>query len=297
MPSIRTDVLQFPREDGGLDIVDLVMDRFHRFDAAEVSAIEADEEEIWTRLGTLFLVEGPIAEQIREQQWAARAKGVPGEVAPAQEEVWVDWALAESLPAEVVSPHWRDGERLRRVAEDHAAGRRVLVLRGFFCDAWVQRLKEAIDGLTLKRFETDLVKAERCYAAADELGLMRRFFEAETTRLLFGGLLHRTFCDTTVINVWRLLPGDYFRAHIDGRYYEGTFSVGLCDDWSAKNGGAIAFGDPTSDGFETHERWLPHAGDLCLFRPHEARWHAVEPVNERARLTATGWWYADPNKA
>jgi hypothetical protein len=82
-------------------------------------------------------------------------------------------------------------------------------------------------------------------------------------------------------------------AHPDGRLYCGTLSLGLCSGWTAADGGAIAFGDPTPQGFHVRERWLPHLGDALLFAPAADTWHAVEPVtSDKTRHSLTGWWSA-----
>ena len=79
--------------------------------------------------------------------------------------------------------------------------------------------------------------------------------------------------------------------HPDGRFYAATISLGLCEGWSAADGGAIAFGMPRHDGLEVRQRWIPHLGDACLFAPDGATWHAVEPVTtDRIRRSLTGWW-------
>jgi len=90
------------------------------------------------------------------------------------------------------------------------------------------------------------------------------------------------------VRAWKLGPGDSMAIHKDGLHDVTTFSIGLCEDWTAAAGGAIAFGDPAHGGLTVTERWLPHLGDLLIFRPTARAWHAVEPVTQGTRLTLTG---------
>jgi len=288
MPDFRTDILRVSRDDGGLDLVDLIMDRLHRFDASEAAAIASGDAAMWARLETLFVVDNAMGRMLQEQQWAGRARGVP--VAnQALQVADVDWSRAAAFPEEV-SAFWRDGERWRRLAEERAAGRAMLVVRGFLTPEAVQTLRAAVEVLDYKRWELELVHAEHHVLQDDELTTWRGLFHNDDVRHVLGGVLGVSLEARTTINAWRVSPGDYFRAHVDGKNYVGTFSLGLCDGWTAADGGAIAFGTPQPEGFEVQERWLPHGGDLCLFRPREAWWHTVEPVESRTRLTLTGWW-------
>jgi hypothetical protein len=291
---LRADVLRFPRPDGGLDILDLLMDRFHRFDAVEAAAIAAGDPTLWARLDGLFLTEGDMALALREAQWSARAEGMLAQ-AQVEQVPEVDWDEASRLPPDVVSAQWRRPQALQRAAQEHAAGRHVVILRDFLTERAAQRLHDAACRLPFKALNTDIVSALRCWLGDDDLPEWRAFFHDATVRKLLGGVLGVSPAPETTINVWKLRPHseDRMRAHLDGRRYAATFSVGLSPDWLAADGGAIAFGQPTKEGFVVQERWLPFLGDLCLFLPRQALWHAVEPVSgERPRLTLTGWWMA-----
>ena len=139
--------------------------------------------------------------------------------------------------------------------------------------------------------DTDLVHAQRRLLEGDELPEWRALMASPIVRRLFGAVLGVALPERLFINAWRLERGDYMGVHPDGRLYRGTLSLGLSDGWTAADGGAIAFGDPTADGFQVRERWLPHVGDALLFAPSHDTWHAVEPVlAQKTRYSLTGWW-------
>jgi hypothetical protein len=141
--------------------------------------------------------------------------------------------------------------------------------------------------------DSEIVHAERRWLTADELVEWQSFLAAPTTRAILGGVLGVELPENITGKVWRLRRDDYFAVHPDGRLYRGTISLGLCDGWSAADGGAIAFGEPRASGLEVRERWLPHAGDVCLFAPDRTTYHAVEPVrSDRVRWSVTSWWTA-----
>jgi hypothetical protein len=288
---LRPEVLRFRREDGGLDLVDLLFDRLISLTADETAALEAGAADLAPRLEALFLVESEIVESMRRAAWASRARGRPA-TSTATRLGPVDWQEARGLPS-LVADAWREPERLRRLAEERAAGRRYLTLPGFLAPDAAARLASAAAALPYQRMDTELVHAERRLLDGDELGEWRALLLLPSLRRLFGAVLGAELPPTLVANSWRLVAGDYFAVHPDGRLYRGTISLGLCDGWTAADGGAIAFGDPTAAGLDVRERWLPHAGDVCLFAPDRATFHAVEPVRStRTRLSVTGWWTA-----
>jgi hypothetical protein len=271
-----------------------MMDRFHRFSPDEAAAIAAGDAAMWARLDALSLTEGEVAAALREAQWSARAQGMLARAEVERGEA-VDWAEAAALPADLVRGRWRRPEALRRAAQEHAAGRQVVILREFFTEDAARRLRAAALALPMKPLRTDIVRGQRCWLGPDDLPAWRAFFHDARARRLLGAVLGVSPAAETTINVWRMEPNgeDQMRVHLDGRRYAATFSVGLCEGWEAADGGAIAFGEPTAAGFTVRERWLPLLGDLCLFKPRQALWHGVEPVTgQRARLTLTGWWMA-----
>jgi hypothetical protein len=280
---LRSELLRVTRDDGGLDLLDLALERVISLTADETRRL--DEPDVIAKLDSLMLLEGPAAETIREAAWSARARGRPAPFAAGT--VSGDWD--EPLP-EIVAPAWRDPERLRRLAEDRAAGRRYLSLPGFLTAEAAARLASQAAALAYKRMDTDIVHAERRLLGDGELPEWRALMLA--TRRLFAAVLGVPLLpERLFINAWRLARGDSMSVHPDGRLYCGTLSLGLSDGWTAADGGAIAFGDPAKSGFQVRERWLPHLGDALLFAPTAGTWHCVEPVvSERTRYSLTGWW-------
>jgi hypothetical protein len=278
------------REDGGLDLLDLTLERTVSLTAEEAAAL--DHPEVLKKLDSLMLLEGVTADAIRETVWSARTKGRPAPFPAAQ--VAGDFGEAACLPdlvAELVSPAWRDPERLRRLAEERAGGRRYLFLPGLVAPEAAARLAAQAAALQYQRMDTDIVHAERHLLVEGELAEWRALMA--TTRSLFGAVLGVPLAEKLFINAWRLGRGDSMSVHPDGRLYCGTLSLGLCEGWTAADGGAIAFGEPGRDGFCVRERWLPHLGDALLFAPAADTWHAVEPVlSDKIRYSLTGWWTA-----
>ncbi|TNF31473.1 MAG: 2OG-Fe(II) oxygenase [Deltaproteobacteria bacterium] len=286
---LRPEVLRRERPDGGLDLLDPLTERVHALSPREARALKRRDPMLEMRLDRDNLLEGVGAEQLRAAFWNAKLHGRP-EIAPAGEVPDVDWAAAcAALSPEVAAP-WRDPERWRRLAEERAAGHRYLVLRGFLTREAVAALAAEVAALPYVRLETELVRASRCLVADDALAGWRAFMAAPATRTLFGAVLGRELPPGLTMNAWRLDDGDYMGVHPDGRRYQGTLGVGLCEGWRARDGGAIAFGEPGPDGFVVDQRWLPHAGDVTVFAPDADTWHAVEPVVGRRRNTLTGWW-------
>ncbi len=292
MAGLRPEVLRFPRPDGGMDLLDPLLGRLHTLTASEVRGLEAGSPEVLARLERELLLEGRVADRIREQAWAARAVEVqPAE--PPEPEPRVRWELARSLP-DIVAPSWRDPERFRRLAEDRRAGRERLVLHGFLEPAFARRLALQAMGLPYTAFNASGIRAMRSplSPAGPDLPELRALWRDPTVRALFGGLLGRALPDRVLMTAWQLRPRDRFQPHPDGPQYRGTAVVGLCEGWRAEHGGALAFGEPTRHGMDVHERWLPHRGDVLLFAPSARSWHAVEPPT-RTRWTISSWW-VDP---
>jgi hypothetical protein len=289
MGRLRREILPFPREDGGLDLVDLLFDRLVRLDAAEAAQLESGALD--GKLEALMLVDSEAIDDMRRSAWASRALNTPSpsDAVPVAAN---DWSEANLLPP-LVAPAWRDPERLRRLAEERASGRRYLMLRGFVSPEAAFQLRAEASALAFSRMDNQWLRADRFVLDDSVLPAWRAFVASPVVRRLLGGVLGVELPATTVGNVWRLGRDDHFGVHPDGRLYRGTISLGLCEDWTAADGGAIAFGDPTERGFQVRERWLPHAGDVCLFAPDRTTFHAVEPVRgSKLRLSVTSWWMA-----
>jgi hypothetical protein len=286
-PAFRREVLCFPGADGGLDLLDLLLDRVVRIAPEQAAAFAAGDPDVRQHLARLHLFESPEVEAFRAKALAARlAEPQPPPPAPPIGDV--DWSEAERWP-DMVAPAWKNPERLRRLAEDRAGGRRYLMLRGFLEPDAARAIAREAEALPYERFESDVVRGDKCLLRGDQLRDWRLLLLGGRTRRLFGGLLGRQLPDGLVMNAWRMQPGDGMAVHPDGRLYWATVSLGLCEGWTAADGGAIAFGDPDASGFVVRERWFPHLGDVCLFVPTPSTWHLVEP-SARQRTTATGWW-------
>jgi hypothetical protein len=281
-------VLRFARADGGLDLFDPLLERVHSLSADEVGELAHPPPALASRLDAALLLEGREAEALRASVWAARVLPLPD--SPAVPPVADDSTRAIELPGALVAEAWRTPEAWRRIAEEHAAGREVLVLRGFFRPEAAATLAEAVAALPMDRVDTDRVQAWRRAVAPGQLGALRGLLLSEAFRALVGAALGVPLGEMLVANAWRMEPGDGMRAHPDGRRYAATWAVGLGDAWTADDGGAIAFGTPTADGFVVRERFLPFLGDVCLFVPDRRSWHVVEPPRRRTRLTVSGWW-------
>jgi 2OG-Fe(II) oxygenase superfamily len=289
---LRAEIMRFRRDDGGVDLLDLVLERLVSLGAEDARALDEESPELMARLEKQFLLEGPVADSMRQAAWSARARAKPRE-APAPSVPAIDWEEARALP-EIIAPAWRHPERLRRLAEERAAGRRYLPLPGFLDEPAAARISAAAAALAFSPMRTDLVHASRHLLEPQDLPEWRALMESAAVKRLLGAVLGVELPERLFINAWRLERGDFFAVHPDGRLYRGTLSLGLCERWSAADGGAIAFGDPTPGGFVVRERWLPHLGDALLFAPAADTWHAVEPViSEKVRLSLTGWWTAN----
>lgn len=200
------------------------------------------------------------------------------------------WSRAVELP-DLFSAPWRTPERWRRLAEDRAGGQRYLVLPELLAPSAARAIREEVLRLAMVRLTTDLLDAERKLLAADEVPTWLDLLQGDAMRALVAAVLGRPMPRGLVVNAWRLNRGDFMGVHPDGRLYRGTISLGLCENWTANDGGAIAFGDRDGEAFIVRQRWFPHLGDACLFAPDVDTWHAVEAVRSDAtRHSLTGWW-------
>lgn len=283
-----------------LDLVDLIRERITSLDPDEVMAfdldpdddpsIELDAELLKMRLADAELLEDEGSDAIRRSAWAGRK--VRSVAAFTHKTAPVDgpWHLASTLPS-FIADTWREPERWRRLAEDHAAGMRYLHLPGLLTEAAARQVLDEVHTLPETRLTTDLVDADRHLLGPDDVPTWLDLMQSPGLIALVGATLARPIPRGLVVNAWRLTRGDHMGVHPDGRFYAATFSLGLCESWTASDGGAIAFGIPRERGFEVRQRFIPHLGDGCLFAPDGATWHAVEPVNtERERRSLTGWW-------
>ncbi len=285
--ALRTELVLIPTDDGGVDVFDPLLDRLHHFDPQDARHLDSPDAALSARMAAAMLLEGPLADGLRHSVVAARRARPPR--APALPSVPdVAWDRAADLP-DGVSPRWRDGESLRRLAEARAAGATVLTLHRFLAPAFCEVLAQEARALPSERIQTETVHAARALVG-DGLPALRELFGDAITRDLLGAVLGVSLPTTMIINAWTLEPGDHMAVHPDGPRYQATFAVGLNRGWRASDGGAIAFGQPREDGrFEVQQRWLPHDGDVCVFVPHATSWHLVEPP-ARTRRTVTGWW-------
>lgn len=200
------------------------------------------------------------------------------------------WSRAAELPP-VFSATWRAPERWRRLAEERAGGQRYLMLPELLTQSAASTIREAVLALPMTRLTTELLDADRRLLAANEVTAWLDLLQGDALRALVSAVLGRPMPRGLVVNAWRLGRGDFMGVHPDGRLYQGTISLGLCNGWTAGDGGAIAFGDRDGESFVVRQRWLPHLGDACMFAPDVDTWHAVEPVRSDApRHSLTGWW-------
>jgi hypothetical protein len=200
------------------------------------------------------------------------------------------WSRAAELPS-AFSAAWREPERWRRLAEDRAAGQRYLPLPELLTPSAAATIRDAVLALPMTRLTTALLDADRRLLANGEVAEWLDLLQGDALRALVSDVLGRPMPRGLVVNAWRLGRGDFMGVHPDGRLYRGTISLGLCTDWTADDGGAIAFGDRDGESFVVRQRWLPHLGDACLFAPDIDTWHSVEAVRTDAiRHSLTGWW-------
>jgi hypothetical protein len=321
MHALRPEVLRHAHPDGRVTLFDPLLERVLTVSAADAAALGGElPAALAARLAGAMLLEGPAAEALRSSVIAARLAqlGVPGGSALAtgsastntgaaagvgapagvgaaagRASSGFDPGVATDLPA-LVCPAWRVPEAWRRLAEDCAAGRTLLVLRGFLDTEFAAALAAEVGSGAFARFATDIVTADRFIGdPGPALSAWLDLARSDTLRHLAGGALGVSLPRFVKWNGWRMGPGDGMRVHPDGRRYSATWALGLCHDWTAADGGAITFGEPAfvagEPTFTPRERWLPFLGDLCLFAPHATSWHMVEPPR-RTRLTLSGWW-------
>ncbi len=203
----------------------------------------------------------------------------------------MSWSRASELPA-IIAPAWREPERWRRLAEARAGGQRYLELPALVTPATALQIRDEVLALPMVRLTTELLDADRKLLGAFDVPTWLDLLQDEALRELVGAVLGRPMPAGLVVNAWRLSRDDFMGVHPDGRLYRGTISLGLCQDWTADDGGAIAFGDKLDDErFAARQRWVPHLGDACLFAPDVDTWHCVEAVRtDRVRHSLTGWW-------
>src|SRR5262249_48778780 len=149
---LRRELLLHPREDGGVDVLDLVLERVVALAPEEARALDAPDAALAAKLQSLVLLEGAVADSLREAAGAGRAAAD-----------WVaelDWELARSLPSPIATA-WREPERMRRLAQERAAGRRYLRLDGFIEPEAAHALADAAAALAYDRMDSPVVHAER----------------------------------------------------------------------------------------------------------------------------------------
>ncbi len=291
---LRPEILRFPLPDGGLELWDPVFDRKHALTAEESAALAATGA-IPARLAAQMLQEGPVAGLVRAQFWARKRATVQPPAAP-DPPADADWALAESLPTERIAEVWRRGETWRRLAEDRAAGAQALPMRSLLCDTFARELAQAHEGADYERMAVGLTWADRHVCVPEDGGAIAAWLSTMASapfRTLMSAVIGLALPEPVTANAWRLLPGDEIRPHPVGATYVATISLGLCEGWTAQDGGSIAFADaaPGDPAFRVTGRWLPHLGDALAIARGPASWHWVESPR-RLRRTLTGWWVA-----
>lgn len=292
---LRADILKIETSNG-LDLVDLIRERITSLDPDEATALaldpadDLDAELLASRLEDAGVFEDDDSAALRQGAWAGRKVRSVAAYASRAGPCVGPFERASELPASFETA-WRDPERWRRLAEDHANGNRYLTLPGLLTRDAALAIRAEVLALAPTRLDTDLVHAHRHLLGPSDVPTWLDLLQGDVLRGLVSALLGRDIPPGLVVNAWRLQRGDTMGVHPDGRFYAGTISLGLCEGWSASDGGAIAFGEPRARGFDVRLRWLPHLGDACLFAPDGATWHAVEPVRtDRHRHSLTGWW-------
>jgi hypothetical protein len=292
---LRPDILKIETHDG-LDLVDLIRERITSLDPDEARALDLDPDEdldaelLQMRLSDAEVLEDAGSDEIRRSAWAGRKVRGVAAFSSRTQPASGPWELATTLPA-FIAETWRQPERWRRLAEDHAAGTRYLHLPGLLTEVAARRISSEVLDLQQTRLTTDLVDADRHLLGPSDVPTWLDLMQSPPLIALVGAVLARPIPGGLVVNAWRLTRGDHMGVHPDGRFYAATLSLGLCEGWTASDGGAIAFGVPRESGLEVRQRFIPHLGDACLFAPDGATWHAVEAVNtDRIRRSLTGWW-------
>ena len=118
----------------------------------------------------------------------------------------MNWSQAQDLP-DGVSTRWRDGESLRRAAEERAAGRTRTILRGFLAPGFCEVLLREVQALPQQRLDTEAVHAWR-HAVRDGLHSLREILSDPLSRRLLGAVLGAPLSGDLVVNTWRLERGD-----------------------------------------------------------------------------------------
>ncbi|MEL6180755.1 MAG: 2OG-Fe(II) oxygenase, partial [Myxococcota bacterium] len=239
-------------------------------------------------LQTAMLLEGPTANLIRQASRHGRTRSqMPSPTLPTGDSNDGPWALASALPSELFASAWREPERWRRLAEERRAGRTLLRLDGLFTTDAALELRKAAAALPFEERHTTYVRGAGCELEDHHLTSWRSALTHGPCNALLSAVMDEDLPERMFARVWKLGQGDGISVHKDGIHYVATLSIGLCPGWTASHGGAIAFGQPTAQGLDVVERWLPHLGDALLFRPTALAWHAVEPVEHGMRYTLT----------
>ena len=277
------------RDDGGVDLLDPLFERLVHLDAETVSALDEADASSLAALDVRHLRACPEADALRRAAWYARLRPEPVALPVPP----VDCRpLAAAVAALGWADAWRDAERWRRLIEDGRAGGGPRCLSGLIPTGLAAAAADQAASLPRLPMATPVVTGSR--ALVDEqvggaLAETRGLFDAPEARAAFGAALGRDLALGLLLNAWALMPGERMAVHPDGARYAATLVIGLNAGWTAGDGGAIAFGEPGSDGLRVRARWLPHLGDVLLFAPTADTWHAVEPPT-RPRATLSGWW-------
>ncbi len=288
MKRLRRDVIVHRPAEGGVEIVDTLLERAHRVPEGLGNPPEPGAAVTDVRLAAWLeaelLTESPVIDQLRLAGWAARARRTVRR--PTLTEAPGPWHRAPELPDWIASA-WRAPERWRRLGEARAAGQRLLRLEGLLTHEVATRWRDVASCAATTRCDNAYASG---YWDQDTAALpdWRDALTAGPLHDLLGAALGLALPAAVQLNAWRLGSGDRMAMHSDGTRYAATVSLGLCPDWRAVDGGAIAFGWPTEAGLEVRERWLPQLGDALAFAVEAMLWHAVEPVacHERVTLTA-----------
>jgi hypothetical protein len=289
---LRTELMLRPTADGGVALLDPLFEQVSALTADQVAALDAGDAAAHAMLDEALLRAGPLVDHLRDQAWAARLRPRALPPAPAPRPP-PDPAACARLAAAWPGGAWGQAERWRRLAEEGRAGAGLLRLDGLLPPDEAAALGDAAAHLPAARLDTARVAGHRADLPDDSpwRQLRERLLDADLVGLLsaaFGrppplgpAALH--------LNAWALGPGDHMAAHADGPTYALTLVIGLNPGWTAEDGGAITFFDPSRPEAAPALRWLPQAGDALVFAPEAHTWHAVAPAR-RLRRTLSGWW-------
>lgn len=277
------------RDDGGVDLLDPLFERLLHLEPATVAALDEGDAIALSALDARHLRACPEADRLRRAAWYARVRPEP--VSPRLEALDVR-PLAAAVAALGWAQAWQDAERWRRLIENGRAGGGALSLSGLIPPALASAAADQAAAMPLSPMVTSVVIGNRTVVDEHVGGALERvaqLFETPAARLAFGAALGRALARGVLLNAWALSPGQRMAVHPDGARYAATLVVGLNAEWTAADGGAIAFGEPGPEGLRVRSRWLPHRGDVLVFAPTADTWHAVEPP-VRTRWTLSGWW-------